>query len=632
MVRRLPWPKVLGCPGDFIRNLLFFGFLFLYLQRQVDLRLIYHGGGLLANFPTFYWGSEFFRTFTGHPGGLLEYAGAGLAQTFFDPWLGPLALVALAWGTQASIAGYFRNNGAAWLAELSYAPALLMLALCARYVSHAHIWPAMLSMLSVWGLAYGYARFRPDCFYLRCLFLMAGTAAIFAFAGGAVTGFLLLCLLTELRRRESWGMFPVLVGLSLVPIVLGHFFYGLAWAELAEYVKPLGLKMWEGKDWVQAGITITYLALPALALLAIGFSALRQRSQKTPAPSAPISEAAQTSETAAPTPSRQPVPIDSGKVIAFSITGTLALLGLIWVVGKYALNPQLRAALRVDYFACQRQWPEVIREAKTAPSSVHVLASLDRALYHSGRLGDDLPLNQPADVLLLNQKKYLPDWGAIDIYLDLGFVNMAQHHLTEAIEHYGERPRLLQKLVLVNQALGNEGTARIYLNALAKVPFYSHWAQDCLRKLEQRSSSGVDEDVARLQQFCFTTDFPVPLPADALMVRLLERNKNNRMAFEYLLAHHLLNKNLAGFIKEWNRSKEFSLGGVPQLHQEALYLAAQVLGVKINVQSLPMGQTGAQRCADFLRQLKAAGSDTQKARESLRAEYAGSYYYFYYFE
>jgi hypothetical protein len=180
--------------------------------------------------------------------------------------------------------------------------------------------------------------------------------------------------------------------------------------------------------------------------------------------------------------------------------------------------------------------------------------------------------------------------------------------------------------------LGNDGTARIYLNALAKVPFYSQWAKDGLRKLEQPSPADVDDEVARLRQFSFATDFPVPLPADALMGRLLERNKNNRMAFEYLLAHHLLNKNLAGFIKEWNRSKEFSLGGVPRLHQEALYLAAQVLGVKINVQSLPLGQAGAQRCAAFLQQMKAAGSDTQKARETMRAEFAGSYYYFYYFE
>jgi len=80
-----------------IRSLLFFVLFYLYLWLEVDTRLIYHGAGVITNFPSFYRGWAFFQTFTSYPGGPVEYLSALLSQLFYYSWLGALVVTIQAW-------------------------------------------------------------------------------------------------------------------------------------------------------------------------------------------------------------------------------------------------------------------------------------------------------------------------------------------------------------------------------------------------------------------------------------------------------------------------------------------------------------------------------------------------------
>ncbi len=62
-----------GVAGEASISLLFFALYYLYLWLVVDLRLIYHGGGIILNFPVFYRGWEFFQGFLSYPGGPVDY-------------------------------------------------------------------------------------------------------------------------------------------------------------------------------------------------------------------------------------------------------------------------------------------------------------------------------------------------------------------------------------------------------------------------------------------------------------------------------------------------------------------------------------------------------------------------------
>src|SRR5258708_6888281 len=68
----------------------FFLLFYFCLWKWVEVGLIYHGGGHVQDFPAFYWGSEFARDFWTHPGGLVEYGSAFIAQSMYLSWLGAL--------------------------------------------------------------------------------------------------------------------------------------------------------------------------------------------------------------------------------------------------------------------------------------------------------------------------------------------------------------------------------------------------------------------------------------------------------------------------------------------------------------------------------------------------------------
>ncbi len=84
-----PQPQVVS-PHRFRvpRSIVFFVLFYLYFAFGIDVRLIYHCGGLVDNFPCFYWGWDYLGDCLAVPGGGVEYLSALLAQSFYHSWLG----------------------------------------------------------------------------------------------------------------------------------------------------------------------------------------------------------------------------------------------------------------------------------------------------------------------------------------------------------------------------------------------------------------------------------------------------------------------------------------------------------------------------------------------------------------
>ena len=57
---------------------------------------------------------------------------------------------------------------------------------------------------------------------------------------------------------------------------------------------------------------------------------------------------------------------------------------------------------------------------------------------------------------------------------------------------------------------------------------------------------------------------------DMMLGLLLVHNKNNRLAFEYLLAYTLLNRDIASFLKYYPIGKNMGYAVIPRSYQEAL--------------------------------------------------------------
>ena len=149
---------------------------------------------------------------------------------------------------------------------------------------------------------------------------------------------------------------------------------------------------------------------------------------------------------------------------SFIITGKVSrVIGLMlpFVLGvvavSFSYNGQLKRMLEIDYYGCQNKWPEVLHAAKGHPGYKFPSKMVDRAMYHTGHLTDDMfSYPQGVEALFMDRRAGgIVFWELPGVFLDIGQVNLAEYALFVCLETYGERPILLRQLALVDMVKGN---------------------------------------------------------------------------------------------------------------------------------------------------------------------------------
>jgi len=607
-----------GVPSQFLLGLLFFALFYLGLWQWVDVRLIYHGGGEIRDFPVFHWGWDLLDESARVPGGFAQYAGALLAQSMFLSWWGALVLTLQAGLIFFAAKSIFGAAGMARPAWPAYLLPLILLGLYARY-QHAStsVTTLALALGSVW-LWVSLPRVGPGS---RLALLVVFCGVVFAVAAGSLLLFALLAALVERLQRGRWWLSVVALPLAvLVACLAGRLLFGFAASESLGALVPASLNSslanHRGGGWLVA----LHLALPAaLVVWACG----RAFAARRPAAARPATGTA----SAPATPGRRRLALAGG---GWTLPAVGLLAASILVPGL-ARDTRLKTLLAVDYHAWHRQWPQVLIAAGDHPTQLYMLCSVYQAAYHTGSLTRTLPaVRTPGDLLLADQGQ-LGHWKKSDLMFDLGYANMALHHLIEAVEICGERPLLLQRIALINLALGNTATARVYLQALTRVPFHGQWARERLAALVTDPESSGDEEVGRLRALMPRTDSVALLSVDETLLMLLNVNRQNRMAFEYLMTHCLLARNLAVFVKNLPRVADFPGLEIPPPWEEALAIAALRPGQQPDLPNHHLDPGAQQRLQTVLETIRACGGNRGLARTKLPAYYDQSYLFYYYF-
>jgi tetratricopeptide (TPR) repeat protein len=491
--------------------------------------------------------------------------------------------------------------------------------------------------------------------YLRLRFLSSGvrlgallflSAMLYVIAGGALAVFSLLVAAVELHSRSRWPMvlLPLLVG-GVVPLAAGWSIFDLSLAEAWRGMLPIA-----EDDSLVARRGASLLAALYAVLPATGFGVLlwrgacRQWFLRITRGRAPqVTSRSPGGEGAIRPASGAVLATRAGEYVSRLLTVLQPTTRGTWIVQTACLliatisilagthDRKLKGRLAVDYYACHKMWARVLEAARDNPEDVYVQSAVGQALFHTGRLNRELPVvRKPGDLLLFDEKE-LGHWRKSDLYFDLGYVNMALHHLTEAMEFWGERPLLLQRLALVNLALGNGSTARIYLQALTRVPFHSRWAKEYLRRFQSEPALTSDPEVGRLRTLMAKKDVVLRLPVDYVLLLLLDGNRHNRMAFEYLMTYFLLTKNLTGFIDNLSRADDFAGFDITPLWDEALALATKHLGLHPNLKSRQSSAEAQRRLEHVLQVIAGCGGNRETARGKLQDEYGNSYFFYYFF-
>jgi hypothetical protein len=622
-----------------LRSFIFFILFYLYLRLSVDLRLIYHGGGMITNFPVFFKGWEFFRDFLSYPGGLVEYLSAFLSQLFYIGWAGALVVTIQAWLISEIIDYFFKAINFSSLRWLRFVPPILMLIIYTQYTYH--FLTIMAFLIAVFFVCL-YLRITQSLTsnYSRLAVSLVLSVILYTIAGGAYLLFAVLCAMYELFFRRRWLLgLLYLLSAVVIPYIEGVLVFGSSIIDAFSELLPFSWRIYffvTDKS-MNIIVCILYLLLP-LTLLTLGLWQIfakgrnlanaiagpkrRKKSQKK-------KRSKSFKELAAAVFSwytRSPVfkwVIES--LVLFAIAGAAVF---------FSYDKKRKTEFEVDYYAYHRMWPEVLQAARRYPDNFFVIHAVNRALYHTGRLSYDmLSWPQHSDTLLLSAESQIAAYlKKFDTLLDLGHINLSENALTESLEKFGERPQILKRLALINMVKGRNGAARIYLQALRKTLFYADWADNYLARLWSNPNLATDQRIQHLRSLMVSRDHIASLIKEDILLDLLQKNKQNKMAFEYLMALYMLTGKLDKFTENYYRLDDFDYTKIPRLYEEVLLLYAVRTQKPFNLRGRQISQESYDRFQVFNKVVNRYKGNKNAVLNELIADFADSYFFYYLYQ
>ncbi|MHC4364310.1 MAG: DUF6057 family protein [Planctomycetota bacterium] len=608
--RKLSSPNL----GRAARTLLFFILFYLYLWLEVDLRLMYHGGGAIMDFPVFFRGWTFFCKFLLYPGGLVEYLSAFLSQFLRISWAGPVVVTLQAWLICLTADYFLKALKAPLLRGVRFLPPILLLTLYTRYIYHFTAAAALLVALLFLSL---YLRLTVNPKLPRWLIFLALSVIVYAVVGGAYLLFAALCVIYELFFNRRWPI--ALTALLSAPVLtygIGVLVYNVSIIDAFSNLTPFSWKTiaYEGQEGMMIVLYVLYLLLPsATFVLGLGMMAARKKVKE--------SRSLRILSWYSSRPFRKWC-IESSLLLGFTASAVLTFHDTTW-----------KTLFEIDYYACHRMWPQILAAAPRHPNSYLVVHAVNRALYQTGRLNQDLfRYHQSPDTLFLTTKEHdTAYWKKFDVYLDLGHVNIAEHELTESLGTYGSRPLILKRLALGNIAKRSIGTARVYLRALSKTLFDADWANSYLEQLQSDSTFTLadDDQIQRLRRHMLATDYGFsPLSVEQILLDLLGKNMRNRMAFEYLMSWYMLTGQLEKFVQNLYRLNDLDYSVIPPLYEEAILLYTYTTGKAVNLHGLLMNPQSIQRFEGFRRIYSLHDGKKDAAFQSLAKAYGDTFFFY----
>ncbi len=609
--------------GRWVPSLVFFGLAYLYLWRVVDVRLIYYAAGMVSDFPEFFRGEAFFRPFLSYPGGLAEYLGAFLAQWFYWPWTGALVVTLQAWLLAACAGRILDAAGSSGLGPVRFAFPIGLLVVCSHYAYHF----AAMTALSVALVA--------TCLYIaiaarlhersRLLAFGVFSLAVYSVAGAGYLLFAVLCAACELWRG-CWRPAAVcLASAVVVPYVLGVLIFRVS----AEMAFAVGLPSWTRTGFVPPRdipmvVSSALVVVLPLSLCVAGLWRLAAR-RRHPAET-------RGTKRHGPTTLLNAARLWHGRTPVLRWTlASLMLLAATAAAVMLSYDSVRKATFQVHYYACRRMWPELLGVARRASLSVANINAVDRALYHSGRLGSEMFAwpQRPEALLVSGRDQDMTFWTKFDTQMDLGLVNLAQKNYTECLEVYGPHPLILERLALANLVKGNVDAARIWLGALSKTLFHARWARESLAHLEADPTLAKEERIVQWRGICMEEDSPtIFAPTEWQLQTLLKENGGNRMAFEYLMSTYMLTRQLEKLVGLLDRLDALGYTQFPRHYEEAILVYAYTTRQPVFLHGREIDPQTKQRIEQFSQTFNRYGKDKQAALRELAGGYGDSYFFF----
>jgi hypothetical protein len=311
-------------------------------------------------------------------------------------------------------------------------------------------------------------------------------------------------------------------------------------------------------------------------------------------------------------------------------------------VGLYLTHNKVhRQIVLMNYQARQKQWSNVLETANRLPRHIYNIYcnhDINRALYHTGRLTNDLlcfPQN-PHALLLTHEKEesFMTQLIMCDTFMEMGNVDDAERLASEFRVDKGDTGFVLEKLAWINIVKEQEQTAQIYLNALKMDLIYRSKAN----ALSSQLKTGFEPNEATI---IHQTRSYRRKHGDAglykesiedMLKGLLEHNPQNKMAFEYLMTYYLLTGQIEKVSVNMGHLENLEYQNVPILYEEAKLLHHASRSQRLNLTKLNIKRETFERYKRFVTLCNSMKQhNRQVVLQQLFQEFGTGYFFFHKF-
>lgn len=546
-------------------------------------------------FQMFQFTSDYWADLMSRPGGLADYLGTFFTQFYYHSWLGAfiIALFLVLLQQQVCfISSRLKDNPL--LYPLTFIPSIIFWVLfCDENYLLASLIAVILTLLAV--QLYFYLR-HP---LARIVFAAMMLLVLYWLVGGVFWIFALICICVELFFFRQFTKFQwiVLIALFVVCVAVPP----LLTKQFLQY--PLS-RLWWGISYNRYStvspvpLLLAWISIPLVSLMFL----------------LPVKSMG----------SKPAIFWLCVEVIALIVVGD-------WFV-RHSVDGAKEEIMAYDYNVRMQNWDQVIAMAdRKTPDSPLSVACLNLALCKEGKMNDNMFhyfQNGPEGLLPSFKRDFTVPMIVSEIYYHLGFLNTSMQYdfeAMEAIPDYKKSSRAIKRMAEVNLLNGEYKVAEKYLHMLQHTLFYRGWADDAMQCIGNETKMDANPEWAQLRQYRMKEDVLFSEEQKDQMLGLLFMNcKTNRMAYEYLIAYTLLNKDLNHFVQYFPIGRTLKYKEIPVHYQEALLAFWAGSGRKMADFPWPVSQTVGERFNNYARLSSSGGY----AEEQIKNLYSQTYWYY----
>lgn len=597
---------------------LFLVFQYLYLWIKVEPQYYF-----MKQQPAFYFLQDFLSQYTRYPGGLLQAISAFVSQSYLIPAAAALILTLTGLSVIIGTRAWLNRAGRSRFYDiLQFIPAIFLLMLQSQYnYALAETLGVMFAFLVFLWLN----RLPIHSLSLRIVVHVFVLVLFYAICGGAVYFLTLLCLFSEFQAQSGssrkWfvKVLPAAVCLGCVSVLPLIPISGFMVAPLRERFFN---NLFFSTDYQPFWLSYVFYGFYPIILLLIVLIRRISRSKKWTSIRSYRSAWMQ---------------IRFRRLWEFVILCVL-IISMASIPLFATRDGSKKTNLVIQTLAHERQWNRLLETVrKEKPNNPFATVEMNRALYHTGSLLDSLfcyTQDWGSNGLFIPQEYgYVSPLQISDLFLDMGHVTEALHWAYEAEAVFENSPWNFQQLAVTHLLKRNTAAAGRYLFYLKHSPLFRKWAFHYQDYLEDPGLMINDPIMRQTYNWMPLSDFIVhsALPQDDLEA-LLQNNTGNKMAFEYLMAHCLLTRDLKTLEMHKNDLIRFEYSHIPRHVEEALLLYyASNRKQSVTIRGYQIRQSTLQRFQEYMQLTYEYRQNQQLLPQILYREFGQTYWYYHAF-